>query len=159
MPIAVRIQKLDSDSNPIGNIDFYRYEQASAQVVSDQESVVQKAQNGAPTLFIQNDEYAVLQFETINYGKSTTDKFTELRNFINAGGIVRVYHKYYYEVYVAAGGGGASSYYDCFIKPETLPIEQLFSGEYKRGDKIKLLFYETDQDSQYVVSEEIVIES
>jgi len=156
MGVAVRIQKLDSDSSPISNIDFQRYEVAKLRVISKQKSIVQNAQNGDPTLTVMGDEWAIIEIEIRNYGKSTTDKFTEMRNFINTGGILRVYPKYYQEVIVDEGS--ATVYYDCFIKPGTLPIEQLFSGEYKAGDKIKLKFYETDQDSQYVVSEDIVIE-
>lgn len=154
--IAVRIAKIASDGSVAGNVDFYRHEVARMPVRSAQDSEIQRAQNGAPTLFIATDEFAVIEMTVRNYGKSTTDKFTELRNFINAGGILRVYYKYFYEVTVS--GGTASAHYDCFILPHELPVDELFSGEYSAGRMIKLRLYETSQSSQYTISDDIVIE-
>lgn len=149
MATAVRFQKLNSSGVSIGNVDFERYEIKDSRVLSTQESIMQKAQNGDPTLFLQADEYLFVEIQFRNHGNSTTAKFTEMRNFINAGGILRLFPKYISD---------SANYYDGFIEPKALPVEQLFSGEYKGGDIIKVKFYESTMDSQYVAAEDIVME-
>ena len=148
MAIAVRIQKLDSNKNPIGNIDFQRYEIVDTVVEPFQPSKVQRSQKGAPTLFILGDPWHVVRIRCRIHGKSTQDKLTEIRNYIRSQGILRVYPKYYKD---------QTQYFDCFIQPE-IAIDFLFSGEYKAGDTINLVFLETDQSSQVVVSSDVIVE-
>ena len=153
MSVAVRLTKLDSSGNDIGHIDFERKEIMDTDVLPFINSNVQRAQKGAPTLFIITDEYHVINVNVRIYGTTTESKLTELRNFILAGGIVRVYPKYYEDPTI---------YYDCFIMPETLQLISAFSGESMAGKKLKLQFLETTFENQYVIDEdvsgEIVIE-
>lgn len=149
MATAVRLTKLDSDGNPVTNINFDAFEIMNTEVAPVIETVTQRSQKGAPTLFIIADEYAEIEIEFLIYGTATETKLTELRNFILANGIVRVYPKY---------RSDPSTYWDCFVDPETIPVQFGFSG-YSRGNKkVKIKFIETDQSSQYVVSEEITLE-
>ena len=149
MSVAIRLTKLDSSGNDIGHIDFERKEIMDTDVLPFIDSNVQRAQKGAPTLFIITDEYHVINVNVRIFGTTTESKLTELRNFILAGGIVRVYPKYYED---------QATYYDCFIEPKSLQLISAFSGESMAGKKLKLQFLETDETSQYVVSDEIVIE-
>jgi len=149
MATAVRLAKLDSDGVVITNINFERYEIMKSRVIPKTKSVVAKSQGGKKTLFILENEHMVIEIQIRIYGTATETKLTELRSFIMAGGIVRVYPRY-----ITA----PSVYNDCFIEPDNIPLSFGFSGESNAGEKVKLLFHETDQDSQYVVSEDIVIE-
>ena len=149
MSTAVRFQKLDSSGVSTGNVDFARFEIKDVRVLSNQATVVQHAQSGDPTLYFQGDEYLFVEIQFRVYGNATTTKFTELRNFINSGGVLRVFPKYISD---------SANYYDGFIEPRNLPVEQLFSGEYKAGDIIKVKFYESTMDSTYVAASEIVME-
>lgn len=149
MATAIRLAKLDSGGSVTGNIDFDQKEIMQADVRSNQKSISEDAQNGDPTLTIIGDEFMLITIIFLVYGTATESKFTELRNFINAGGIVRVYPKY-----IAA----PSTYYDCHVSPGSIPVMFAFSGESRGGIPVTLVFNETTQESQYVVSEEIVIE-
>lgn len=148
MAIAVRIQKLDSSNNPIGNVDFQRYEVVDTRVSPFQPSKIQRSQTGAPTLFIQGDPWHMITVRFRVHGKTTQDKITEIRNHIRNNGILRVYPKYYAD---------ATSYYDCFVPPQIV-MDFLFSGEYKGGEILQLTFMETDQTSKVVVSGDIIVE-
>lgn len=146
---AVRLTKLDSDNLPVGNINFDRKEVMRSEVRSNQKSVSLDSQSGNPTLMILSDEYMSVPITFLSFGTATENKFTELRNFIKAGGIVRVYPKF-----IAA----PTVYYDCHIVPASIPVAFGFSGESRGGVPVNLVFKETIQESQYVVSEEITIE-
>ena len=149
MATALRLTKLDSNGDPISNINFEQYEVTVGQVRGNQRSNQQDAQTGNPTFIIIGDEYISVAITFRNHGPTTETKLNELRNFIKAGGIVRLYPKYI---------DAASSCYDCFVDPATIPIMDIFSGKARGDGRIKLLFRETDQASEVVISEEITIE-
>jgi len=150
MPTAVRIQTLDSASQPVANVNFERYEIENTRVLPvDDESFEQESQSGDPTLFLLKDPWHVINIRVRIHGASTEAKLTVIRNFIRAGGIVRVFPKYF--------SGDIDDFYDCYIRPESIPINSLFSGESRANEIVSLVFRETDQASQYIVSEDIVI--
>ncbi len=146
MSIAVRLTKLDNSGNDIGHIDFGRKEILDSEVFPFIDSRIARAQNGAPTLIIASDEYHIIKIDFRIHGTVTEGKLTGLRNFILAGGVVRVFPKWYDD---------PSVYYDCIVRPETLQLISAFSGQSRAGKKLSIEFLETTQEHQYVIDEDV----
>jgi hypothetical protein len=148
MATGVRITKVNSSGTPIGNIDFERYECMEGSVVPAQKNKVQRAQNRKPTLLLIGDLWYDI-FVTIRvHGNSTINKLTSLQNFIYSGRTVRVYPKFYKD---------PSNYYKCIIDPATIPLESLFSAEYKAGDTITLTFHQHEKGSVVTIEDDIIV--
>lgn len=148
MAIAIRIQKLDSDLNPIGNVDFERYEIMDTRVNPVIETNIQRAQAGQPTLFILSDQWHSVSVQFRIHGQTTQNKMTQLRNYIRSGELLRIYPKWYKD---------ETFFFDSFVDPGSIPLEFLFSGEYKGGDSLNLIFLEADKSSQAVMEEDLII--
>lgn len=148
MATAIRIQKLDSSLNPVGNVDFERYEIIDTRVNPVLEANIQRAQTGKPTLFILSDQWHSVSVQFRIHGKTTQDKMTELRNYIRSGELLRIFPKWYKD---------QTYFFDGFVDPGTITLEFLFSGEYKMGDSINLTFFEADKSNQTVMEEDLII--
>lgn len=148
MAMAIRIKKLDSNLNPIGNVDFQRHEILDTRVDPVLKTNIQSAQTGQPTLFILSDQWFAVMIQFRIHGQSTQNKMTELRNYIRSGKLLRIYPKWYKD---------QTYFFDGFIDPASIPLEFLFSGEYKGGETINLTFLEADKSGQTMMEEDLII--
>ena len=145
--IALRVQKLDANDLPIGNIDFLEHEVLECLPLPRQQSRVDRAQNGAPTQFIFGDPWHEINVRFRIQDNTTAARLTTLRNSARNGEKLRV---------IPAFIDDQSLFFDCLISLE-IPSAWLMSGRFVRGQTFDLLFTECSKSAQVSISTDIVL--
>jgi hypothetical protein len=150
MSIAIKMEKYDADLNAQGEINFERHEIMQTITEPNLDTNIIYSQKGKPTLFIISDDYTLINITVRVHGTETESKLIQLKNFIQSGGFVRVYPKYFQDPAI---------WFDCIVDPKSIPASVNFAGESMAGKTVILNMIEYTQENQYVIEDdEITIE-
>ncbi|OGB61469.1 MAG: hypothetical protein A2Y94_13905 [Caldithrix sp. RBG_13_44_9] len=144
---CVKIEIIDSDSGSI--LNTLNFSQAECPQIQDQdnvETVIQRSQTGKPTLFINSDEWQILQLNIRMKFLETLTKLTHIYNAAKSGHYFRVYPHLLLD---------DSLYFSCFMSPAQWPRETTAFGRQKAGEIVRLEFLEKDHD--YPIMDDDVI--
>ncbi len=147
MTTALKIQILDSSLVPVVDVNFIEQEILQAQPRPVQPSVLQRAQNGKPTLFVIGDPWHEIDVTFRIHSGDTISRLTTLRSNARLGTILRVYPQYIDD---------PAMWFDCIISAE-IPLNWLFSGRQVVGDIFTITFVEADQTASTVMDDDIVV--
>lgn len=123
------------------NEDFYEDEAEMAEAPDGQKYAVQRSQDGAPTLFLLDENYKTVAIRFRLNRRGTLQKLKNLRDWKSDGGRLLVY---------PAMQSDTSLYYDCVLEPGSIPDGLFRRGWQAAGETLTVRFLEFQKNAAIV---------
>jgi len=146
---CLKIQIIESSTGDVINtLNFNQTECPQIQDQDEIETIIQRSQTGKPTLFINSEEWQILQLNIKLKYLETLNKLTHIYNAAKTGHYFRIYPYLLLDEML---------YFNCLMKPIQWHREMTTFGRQKAGDVIRLEFLEKDHDYPIMDDDEIII--